>query len=255
MKPETPEDSFYIGWQTRPAAVNRRLMMGVVGGWILVGAILSVAFALAQRTPDVAAYAWTHVTTYEGLLRSSPYPHLLVSRPGSDTLSAYPLVGPAKFGIAPEWCGSSDGDTVRIDAGIIYRSGSTVLEVVSERPVPVVDGPAPSATEPADSVFEAVTLVGEIVDLKCYTGAMNPGRFKPHRACAALCISGGIPPVLVVETTDGPILTFLLVGPGGEMINQAVLPHLARAVRINGRVRVENGLWILSANPADIVSL
>jgi hypothetical protein len=46
------------------------------------------------------------------------------------------------------------------------------------------------------------TLIGEIVDSKCYLGVMNPGALIPHRACAIRCISGGIPPVLLVRQSD-----------------------------------------------------
>ena len=47
------------------------------------------------------------------------------------------------------------------------------------------------------------TLRGEIVDSKCYLGAMKPGDQKTHKACATLCIRGGIPPVLVERLPGG----------------------------------------------------
>jgi hypothetical protein len=49
----------------------------------------------------------------------------------------------------------------------------------------------------------AFTLVGEIVDSKCYLGIMNPGETNPHRECAALCIGGGIPPLIIAHDADG----------------------------------------------------
>jgi hypothetical protein len=49
----------------------------------------------------------------------------------------------------------------------------------------------------------AFTLVGEIVDSKCYLGIMNPGETNPHRECAALCIRGGIPPLIIAHDADG----------------------------------------------------
>jgi hypothetical protein len=35
--------------------------------------------------------------------------------------------------------------------------------------------------------------VGEVVDAKCYLGAMKPGDGKSHKACATLCVTNGIP--------------------------------------------------------------
>ena len=55
------------------------------------------------------------------------------------------------------------------------------------------------------------TLRGEIVDIKCYLGVMKPAHGKPHRSCAARCISGGIPPVLMVKDRDGDTNYLLLV--------------------------------------------
>ena len=50
------------------------------------------------------------------------------------------------------------------------------------------------------TVAERVMLRGEIVDSKCYLGVMNPGEGTVHRDCAARCLSGGLPPMLVVRS-------------------------------------------------------
>ena len=90
-----------------------------------------------------------------------------------------------------------------------------------------------------------VTLVGEIVDAKCWLGVMKPGRGKPHRACAARCISGGIPPLLMVRKEDGGTLPVLLVGENGEPLNQAVLPYVAEPVEVTGRAERRGGRIVL----------
>jgi len=50
------------------------------------------------------------------------------------------------------------------------------------------DSPLPSTS------LGTQTLVGEIVDSKCFLGVMNPGQLTTHRACAIRCISGGVRP-------------------------------------------------------------
>src|SRR6266511_5317835 len=93
------------------------------------------------------------------------------------------------------------------------------------------------------------TLVGEIVDSKCYLGVMNPGALTPHRACAIRCISGGIPPVLLVRRSNGPALYFLLVSREGQPVNKEVLNLGAEPVEITGEVEREGNLLILRADP------
>ena len=94
------------------------------------------------------------------------------------------------------------------------------------------------------------TLIGEIVDSKCFLGVMNPGALTPHRACAIRCISGGIPPVLLVRQTNGPALYFLLVSRDGRPVNKQVLNLVAEPVEITGEVERQGELLVLRADPA-----
>jgi len=94
------------------------------------------------------------------------------------------------------------------------------------------------------------TLVGEIVDSKCFLGVMNPGRLAPHRACAIRCISGGVPPVLLVRQKDGPAIYLLLVSADGRPVNRQVLDLVAEPLEITGEVERQGELLILRADPA-----
>ncbi len=93
------------------------------------------------------------------------------------------------------------------------------------------------------------TLVGEIVDSKCFLGVMNPGQLTPHRACAIRCISGGVPPVLLVRQQDGPAIYLLLVSVEGKPVNKQVLDLVAEPVEITGDVERQGELLILRADP------
>jgi len=248
-------DEFFIGWHGKqPAGVRRAVRLTVVG--VLASTIaLALAFARAQRAPDIAAYAWSNIQTFNGILQATPYPHLLVARPGNGGVSAYPLVGPAKFGIPPEWCGDVNGRPVQIDGGLIYRNGSTLIEVASEVPRSLGTDTGLSQPLPPAVEYGQLSLVGEIVDSKCFSGSMNPGRYKPHRACAAACLAGGIPPMLVVNARPESTAMILLVGSNGEMLDQEVGPHIARTVRVSGRLRRYHSLWVMYADPDGITPL
>src|SRR4030095_6015081 len=123
---------------------------------------------------------------------------------------------------------------------------------VSDGSIHVADASAlqrPSATGSPVSLGKQ-TFVGEIVDSKCYLGVMNPGALTPHRACAIRCISGGIPPVLLVRQEDGSATYLLLVSADGKPVNQHVLDIIAEPVEITGEVERQGDLLILRADPA-----
>ena len=88
------------------------------------------------------------------------------------------------------------------------------------------------------------------MDSKCYLGVMNPGALTPHRACAIRCISGGIPPVLLVRQTDGTALYFLLVSGDGRPVNKEVLNLVAEPLEITGEVERQGQLFVLRADPS-----
>jgi len=248
----TPADmnEFYIGWQARaPRGIGAHVRKAVVV-MLFLALAGAVVLALAQRTIGVAVFEWGTLKTFSGTLKSQPYPHLLVQRPGrGGGQSAYYLVAPFKFGLDAKSVQALDGKQVTLKGTLIYRGNQTMIEARPESIISVSAEPK----RPAESnviVFGRQTLVGEIVDSKCYLGVMNPGRLTLHRACAVRCISGGIPPVLLVRQDAGPPLYFLLVSSDGRPVNKQVLDMVAEPVEITGEVFRQGDLSILRADPS-----
>ncbi len=252
---EKMNDEFYIGWEDKaPSAIGRIVRNNVVVLLLLVLA-LAVLLALAQRTIGVSVFEWGNVKSFSGLLKGQPCPHLLVPRPnakeGQTAFSSYYLVKPFKFGIDPGLVSRLDGKAVTLKGTLIYRAGQTMIEVADDSLMESVDSTIwPSSTSTSSVSLGQQTLIGEIVDSKCYLGVMNPGALLPHRACAIRCISGGIPPVLLVRQTTGAALYFLLVSPDGKPVNKQVLDLVAEPVQITGEVERQGELLILRADPA-----
>ena len=246
-------DEFYIGWQGQaPKAIASHVRRTVLL-LLLLAPSLGVLLVLAQRTICSAVFEWGTIKTFSGILQARPYPRLLVARPGKSegTPSAYYLVAPFKFGLNPDLLAAFDGKPVSLKGTLIYRGNQTMIEARPES-VQLASGAAPASTLKPGNMQENLgrqTLVGEIVDSKCYLGVMNPGQLTPHRACAVRCISGGIPPVLLVRSKAGPPLYFLLVSSGGHPVNKQVLEMVAEPIQITGDVERQGELLVLRADP------
>ena len=246
-------DEFYIGWEAKAAPGIGKTVRKVVIALLLPALLVPVALAISQRMIGASVFEWGTHKTFSGILQAQPYPHLLVPRPGkADPLprfSTYYLVAPWKFGLDHEAIASLDGKSVMLKGTLIYRGNQTMIETKPDWIQANEKSSAPVAV-PQMLGLGKQTLVGEIVDSKCFLGVMNPGQLTPHRACAIRCISGGVPPVLLVRQRDGPAIYLLLVSVEGKPVNKQVLDMVAEPLEITGEVERQGELLILRADPA-----
>ena len=251
-------DEFYIGWEAKSAPGIGRNVRRTIALLLLLALGAAAILACAQRLVGTSVFEWGKAKTISGVLKLEPYPHLLVPRPGQSgplpSFSSYYLVAPWKFGLQKDKLAGFDSKPVSLKGTLIYRESQTMIEV---RPDSITEAPSSNAAlhiaaPPASDTRHSspVTLRGEIVDSKCFLGVMNPGRLTPHRACAIRCISGGIPPILLVQHKDGPSATYLLVSDDGSPVNKQVLDMVAEPVEITGDLVQQGSLKILRANPS-----
>lgn len=239
--PELNQDEFYIGYLPRAprwlAKLLRRVVGALIGGVVLVALLLTAG---QQRLP-LSVFEFQQDREYQGVIRAMPYPALLVQANG--TLTQYLLVAPGKHRAE---IAAFDGQAVKLRGALIHRDGMQMLELV---PDSLTGLSATTPALPAKAELGVFTLVGEIVDSKCYLGVMNPGHTKPHRECAVRCISGGIPPMFVARDAQGNELKLLLTDAQGAPVNQAVLDKVAEPIEITGRVVREGTQYFLQADP------
>lgn len=242
-------EPFYVGYLPEAPPELARWLARRVALLILSALALAVLVAATQRPFAASAFEYGVERELEGVLREHPYPTLLVERPGAEGRSSgYLLVGRGKHGAAPQVRGL-DGRRVRLRGSLVHREHMTALDLEPGSLV-VVD----ARRAPAEQAQElgSRTLRGEIVDSKCYLGVMKPGNLKAHRDCAVRCISGGVPPVLLVRDAHGRASYFLIAGARGESVGALLLDHVAEPIEITGRVqRVGTQLVLL----ADLQSL
>lgn len=257
MAPRSTSE-FYIGYQKRTPPGLSRFYRVLILAWLIGVGALATLLVPRQAPFDPGTFEFGSARDFAGQVVESPYPQLRVERPAAEGAStqhsSYYLVTTGKRGAATEVEGL-DGELVRLEGSLIWRAGQTMIEIVPGS-VRRTDGPPAlvgAATGPAPEDLGMVTLRGEIVDSKCYLGVMKPGRGKPHRACASLCIRGGIPPVLAIRREEGELLHMLLVDEDGGPVNARVLDRVGEPVEVSGRlVRHGDGLLVLATDPSTI---
>lgn len=251
-RPYQMNDEFYIGWEAKAAPGIGRTVRRAVVVMLALALLVPVVLALAQRLIGVSVFEWGNHKLFSGILQLTPYPHLLVPRPGhsdgQSRYSTYYLVAPWKFGLDRTALAAFDGKAITLQGTLIYRGNQTMIEV-QPGTIQATNTTAAAVLPPAITLGRQ-TLTGEIVDSKCFLGVMNPGQLTPHRACAIRCISGGVPPVLLIRQKNGPAIYLLLVAPNGKPVNKQVLNLVAEPIEITGEVERQGDLLILRADPA-----
>ncbi|HWA15574.1 MAG TPA: hypothetical protein VG817_04020, partial [Gemmatimonadales bacterium] len=185
-----------------------------------------------------------------GQLRSRPYPMLLAPGKGLTDRDAiytrYLLVAEGKHG-AQAATDSLDGQWVELTGIRIHRGHREMLEVAPGG-VDVVT-PAPNVRlgipVPPPVSLGRMRLAGEVVDSKCWLGVMKPAVGAVHRGCAARCLSGGIPPLLMLQDSTGATVHLLLTDRDGNPAKERFLSLVGREVTLTGEVVEEGDLLIL----------
>ncbi len=242
----TPRDDFYVGYLATPPShlrFARRLVWGLLAWIILLGAVI----AASMRSPGETVWNTAQEQTWTGTLFTDPYPMLV---PADGTMPLL-IVEMGKHG-AHARVEPHAGRSVDVRGFLLERDARRIIELTpDDRAIVPVNAPLTAAPTPTTPT--PVTLTGEIVDGKCYLGAMKPGDGLTHKACATLCVRGGLPPMFVSQE-DGRTVFRLLVVDGSTTLPDHIIALIAEPVRIEGERAEVGGLPILSTT-ADRVLL
>ena len=244
MTSNAPEkDEFYVGYLPQAPRVLARTIRRTVFVAMLVALSVGLILVFGQHPFARSTFEFQQYREFRGVLEARPYPALLVVRPAASSeqpgYSRYLLVSPGKHGADAALIGLV-GKPVRLLGSLIYRDGNTMIELQPGSIKPADAQPLSTAIQ----TLGPAKLTGEVVDSKCYLGVMNPGRTKVHRDCAARCISGGIPPMLV--TADA---LYLLEGADGRKVNQEVLDIVGETIEVSGTLARSGETMLLLVEP------
>ncbi len=228
------KDSMFIGWSAEVPRADRRFLLAASLG--LVAAAGGAGALMGVAHESVVGGRWDgELRDWTGLVLGAPYPMLRTRDIDGTPRTAF-LATMGKTAVRLP--SGLSGQVVRVRASLIARDRHAMLAVA--------DGDGWIAASPAapeglsdwpESGGQAVMLSGEILDAKCWFGAMRPGFGRTHKACAALCARGGLPLAfctsdVCAEGGEAP----LLLDASGRAHGREILPLVADPVLVRGRL-------------------
>lgn len=253
---------FFLGYG-EVAAIDRRFMLGAGLALLAAGGASAIALSRAQADTQGGHWAMGDVRTYDGLLITQPYPILVIKSAAGEYQTAL-LVCQTKCGVEARLNNLQKAAMVRI-RGSLIENGENRLIAVTDSP-DWIEALAADLLSPSEIAamrsfatnrqsIGDVSLKGEILDSKCWGGAMKPGYGKVHKSCAALCLRMGIPPAFLVRQQGAPAMAPLLIGPEFQALRESLLDFAGDPVRITGQLLIYRGLVSLSIDPDHIIRL
>ena len=237
---------FFVGWRPRSVWPSAGFLGGTCALALVLFAGLALALGSAVNDPGGGDFAGDKDLT--GVVIAEPYP-LLVLAPDAEHPNGHAILlsGGGKKGVQAQ-ASALNGKRARATGAGFKRGTIDMMVGVHLQPT---DGPAPA---PAIVPLGVWRLTGQICDGKCVSGVMRPGAELAHKACANVCVSGGVPPVFV---TTAPVegAGFLLMGDkDGHALPDAFRDHTGIPRRMDGAVARIADLLIFRTDVAAAVT-
>ncbi len=249
---------FFVGYLPMPAPLKKFYWPLVVSLLIVCG-LLGYWVAAQQKTSGAATWHTAQTTTMQGILTLHPYPALHRLNPQNPgEVESVLLVRQGKHS-ANQFAARFDRQRVVIDGHKINRGGWSMLEIAAEESIqkensaPLDEATARLQALSAIRPLGKISLKGEIVDSKCFLGVMKPGAGTIHKACAEVCLLGGIPPMLVAKDAQNQKFGYLIAHPNGSDASAALAKYAAEPVQITGQLQQQGSLLFIQMNDDGLV--
>lgn len=245
------KSDFFIGWSPDTPRADRRTFL-TAGLALTAGAAGGGAWlASMQNAPGPGTWNQGDVQEFTGITTAEPYA-MLRTLDVDGSPKTVPLACLGKCGVAAR-IGSYAGQVVTVKGSLIQRGPYAMIAVI--------DGmdwiKAAAETVPANISFPEITSLGDIslkgmiVDTKCWFGAMRPSEGKVHKACASLCIRGGLPPALLAKDKRGNQALMIMTNGGGAH-GEDLLPLVAEPVKVTVELKQWGEIYLLDGSVSSI---
>jgi hypothetical protein len=235
---------FFVGYLPVPGPMRRFLLLAaalVIATFLFTGLLIGST----QDEPAASGFRFDYGRqTVTGVIELTPYPLLRVTQ-GNDLIQpgkTLMLTGQGKFGVDARAMGL-EGQLATVSGIILQRGTIDMMQLRGgTQGLMAVEGTPPEmVTEP----LGRWKVAGEICDGKCLNGAMRPGRGLAHKACAALCLLGDVPPVFVstqpIEGSDFMLIT----GPDGTTLPQTAYDLIGQFITLEGDLERRGDILVL----------
>lgn len=247
------EKPYFVGYLPFPAGLKSTYRWLVLAG-ILLAALAGIGVASQQKSAGPSVWNTSETVTLSGVLTMDPYPILHRSDVTEGEAESVLLVLQGKHS-ADSAARAFVGKSVSVSGYAVQRGGWLMLEIKGESSIKVSADTETEISVPPVLTGGEITLAGEIMDTKCFLGVMNPGKGPAHKACAELCLLGGIPPMLAVRDEQGRKFGYLLKASDGSSAATQVAGRAAEAVEISGQLERQGDILYIRMSSDQIAQL
>ena len=242
---------FFVGYLSVPKDL-RGFVWSLAVGLMLLAAGLGYWIGTTQDDPGPGAFRFDFgPQTVSGVIELTPLPILHVTE-GNERIAAgrtLMLSGQGKNG-AQNRPAAVEGQFVTASGIVLQRGELEMLQLRGgSNGLDVAEG---SGEVPLPEDLGRWRLAGEICDGKCLAGAMRPGRGLAHKACANLCVIGGVPPVFVSSQPVEGSAFLMITGPDRAQMPDAIYEFMAQYISVEGRVSRHGDLLVFALEPDTI---
>lgn len=232
-------DGFFIGWGKKlPKGLPSFL---IIISLFVVGLFAGTAFSIVVTQDDPGDGAFRFDLGRQklvGVITADPYPvlHVAASEEYPDGRSIM-LSGPGKRGVMDQ-ASKLDGKVAEVRGVLLKRGDLDMIQVRGRMR-------SMEAIVPHEVITKSLgkwQLSGEICDGKCYAGAMRPGNGLAHKACANLCLVGGVPAVFVSKGEIEGTSFFMLADSEGNVVDDELYNLTAILLTAQGEVERRGAL-------------
>ncbi len=236
-------DAFFVGYLKAP---RQHAIACLTAAMLCLAGLIALALALGRSPirPDDSGYAGE--VALQGSITPDPYPLLLLpADPTHPAGRAIMLAGDGKRGVQA-MAADLKGRTVMARGVMLKRGDLDMLVVAGDNGLQAIGANTYTSAEPVS--LGRWRMAGEICDGKCYSGAMHPGAGVSHKACANLCIGGGVPPVFAAFTPVENASFFLLADANGKSAPARLFDLVGIPVWLEGEMHRIGDLVVFRAD-------